>query len=72
MKYYFSVIDSKPIGEQILPLEYLQRRQKPDAYTWDQWYQFANEQYKQYQMKLLEQQEKDEKDCQARIEAQKK
>ena len=37
-----------------------------------EWYQFANEQYKQYQMKLLEQQEKDEKDCQARIEAQKK
>ena len=39
---------------------------------WDQWYQFANEQYKQYQKKLLEQQEKDEKESQSRIQPQKK
>ena len=40
---------------------------------WDEWYKFANEQYKQYQNnKLMEQQDKDEKECQARIEAQEK
>ena len=70
--YSFPVIDAKPTGQRILPLEYLQRREKPAAYTWDEWYQFANEQYKQHQMKLLEQQEKDEKAHQARIEAKKK
>ena len=60
------------MGQRILPLEYLQCREKPAAYTWDEWYDFANEQYKQHQVKLLEQQEKDEKARQARIEAQKK
>ena len=70
IQYSFSVIDAKPIGERILLLEYLQHREKPDAYMWDEWYQFVNEQYKQHQMKLLEQQEKDEKARQARIEAQ--
>ena len=70
--YSFPVIDAKPIGQSILPLEYLQCREKPAAYTWDEWYEFANEQYKQHQMKLLEQQEKDEQARQARIEAQKK
>ena len=70
--YFFPLIDAKPIGQRILPLEYLQRREKPAAYTWDEWYQFANEQYKQHQVKLLDQQEKDEQACQARIEAQKK
>ena len=70
--YFFLVIDAKPIGQGILPLEYLQRREKPAAYTWDEWYEFANEQYKQHQVKLLDQQEKDEQACQARIEAKKK
>ena len=60
------------MGQRILPLEYLKRREKPAAYTWDQWYEFANKQYKQHHVKLLEQQEKDEKARQARIEAQKK
>ena len=69
---FFPVIDAKPIGQHILPLEYLQCREKPAAYFWDEWYEFANEQYKQHQMKLLEQQEKDEQAHQARIEAQKK
>ena len=72
IQYSFSVIDSKPIGQWVLPLEYLQQREKPDAYSWDQWCQFVNENYKQHQMKLLEKQEKDEKECQARVEAQKK
>ena len=70
--YFFPVIDAKLIGQHILPLEYLQCREKPAAFTWDEWYQFANEQYKQHQVKLLDQQEKDEQAHQARIEAQKK
>ena len=70
--YSFPVIDAKPIGLHILPLEYLQCREKPATYTWDEWYEFANKHYKQHQMKLLEQQEKDKKAHQARIEAQKK
>ena len=69
---FFPVIDAKPIGQHILPLEYLQCREKPAAFTWDEWYQFANEQNKQHQVKLLDQQEKDEQARQARIEAQKK
>ena len=69
--YIFPVIDAKPIGQCILPLEYLQCREKPATYTWDEWYQFTNEQYKQHQVKLLDQQEKDEQARQARIEAQK-
>ena len=73
-KFYilFPVIDAKLIGQGILLLEYLQCREKPATYTWDEWYDFANEQYKQHQVKLLEQQEKDEQARQARIEAQKK
>ena len=70
--YFFPVIDTKPIGQRILPLEYLQCREKPATFTWDEWYQFANEQYKQHQVKLLDQQEKDEQARQARIETQKK
>ena len=46
--YFFPVIDAKPIGQRILPLEYLQHREKPATYTWDEWYEFANEQYKQH------------------------
>ena len=69
--YFFPVIDAKPIGQHILPLEYLQRREKPATYTWDEWYEFTNKQYKQHQRKLLDQQEKDEQAHQARIEAQK-
>ena len=72
IQYSFSVIDSKPIGQRVLPLEYLRRRQKPDAYSWDQWCQFVNQNYKQHQLTLLEKQEKDEKQRQARVEAQKK
>ena len=47
-------------------------QRKSAAYTWDEWYDFANKQYKQHQVKLIEQQEKNEKARQARIEAQKK
>ena len=69
--YFFPVIDAKPIGQCILLLEYLQCKEKPATFTWNEWYQFANEQYKQHQVKLLDQQEKDEQAHQARIEAQK-
>ena len=54
MSHTFSDIYLKPIGERTLPLLYLQRRKKPDHYTWETWYAFVNKQYLGQQKDYLE------------------
>ena len=61
MKYFFPVIHSKPLGQREFPLVYLQRRDKPAHMTWEHWYSFANNKYRQSQKVELQQQEEIQK-----------
>ena len=49
-------------------MEYLQRREKPDHYTWESWHSFANKQFKDSQNKAIEK----EKQIQAQIDRDRK
>ena len=51
--FKFSVINSKPISERTLPMEYLKRRAKLDHHTWESWVQFSNEKYLAHQKDFL-------------------
>ena len=51
--FKFSVINSKPIGERTLSMEYLKCHAKPDHHTWESWVQFSNEKYLAHQKDFL-------------------
>ena len=57
INYHFPDIKSFPLGECRLPMEYLQRRDKPELYTWDEWFEYSNKEFVQSQISLKQQEE---------------
>ena len=70
--YSISVIMAKPLGECVLPEEYIRSLTKPSNLSWEQFIEMARKQFQEGQQKELEKQrEYKERTHNAMIEAEK-
>ena len=65
---FFTDINSFPLGEQRLPIDYLQCLSKPEDYTWEEWHAFSNDQYIKSQMEFKKKEEEMAKQKQKKLE----
>ena len=64
---FFTDINSFPLGERRLPIDYLQHLSKPENYTWEEWHAFSNDQYIKSQMEFKKKEEEMAKQKQKKL-----